>query len=245
MDTQLTVRERKTLAQCDETIEKGEAIFIAVGKALATVRDQQLWRESYASFEEYCRIRHSKSARLAYYQINSAKAVEDIQEVRTMVHGSNLSSQDDDPISQVNERVAREVAKAETPQARADVWVKSVETAPKDKDGKPRITASHVKKVRQELIPPDGANSHETNGETVEQEDWQVFADLHKQALNHLTQARKAIREIERHGEAAEYLAHVVTRIETDYQQLRSTIRGNTPIGVKDGEIQTQLQKRG
>jgi hypothetical protein len=47
--------DRNTLAILEARIEKAtRGYYIEVGNALATIRDAQLYRESFATFEEYC-----------------------------------------------------------------------------------------------------------------------------------------------------------------------------------------------
>lgn len=51
----LTDTERTNLSQCEQVIEKGLNTFLEVGKALADIRDNRLYRESHKTFEKYCK----------------------------------------------------------------------------------------------------------------------------------------------------------------------------------------------
>ena len=137
--------------------------------------------------------------------------------------------------------VASKLAQIDSIPERADVWKKAVETAPKSKvTGEPKVTAAHVAKTRKAMFPPE-----DSNGEPEEPEPlWQQFAAKHADALNHLTQAISAINWIEKHGIDAKYLTPVITRIRTDYKQLRGTISQNCPTGEKGGEIRTKVMER-
>lgn len=64
--------EREQLASCEATIEQGLATFIAVGNALMTIRDSRLYRQGFASFEDYCRQRWGMSRPRAYQLIDAA-----------------------------------------------------------------------------------------------------------------------------------------------------------------------------
>lgn len=55
--TQMASVERSQLADLETTIERGLTTFVEVGTALATIRDSRLYRDGYATFEEYCRAR--------------------------------------------------------------------------------------------------------------------------------------------------------------------------------------------
>lgn len=53
----LTTDERRSLDACEASIARGIEHFYTAGKALATIREDRLYRESYEGFEEYCRER--------------------------------------------------------------------------------------------------------------------------------------------------------------------------------------------
>ena len=44
------------LAELELVIERGQKAFVAVGNALAEIRDQRLYRETHATFEAYCKV---------------------------------------------------------------------------------------------------------------------------------------------------------------------------------------------
>ena len=45
------------LAELETVIESGIRTFVDVGRALLEIRDSRLYRESYPTFDEYCRER--------------------------------------------------------------------------------------------------------------------------------------------------------------------------------------------
>src|SRR6185369_10840829 len=53
----LTPNEQSELAACESLIEKGWETFVEVGRALARIRDQKLYRAHCDTFEAYCRER--------------------------------------------------------------------------------------------------------------------------------------------------------------------------------------------
>jgi hypothetical protein len=56
-DTALSEAEAEEFRGCEEVIEHGLKTFFEVGLALIAIRDLQLYRTSYPTFEEYCRNR--------------------------------------------------------------------------------------------------------------------------------------------------------------------------------------------
>lgn len=83
---QLTLNEKRTFAECERIIERGKQTFVAVGAALQKIRDQKLYREQYATFEDYCRERWGWSRQRAYQIISAAEVVKSLPaEMSTMV----------------------------------------------------------------------------------------------------------------------------------------------------------------
>jgi hypothetical protein len=99
------------LSALETVIERGQQTFIEVGMALAEIRESRLYRETYATFEDYCLDRWGWSASRSRRLISSAEAVAAMQSV---------------PIGTVapvqNEGQARELAKIKDPETRAQVW---------------------------------------------------------------------------------------------------------------------------
>lgn len=122
--------ERALLTSYEAVIQQGLESFVEVGNALAAVRDRGLWRE-FASFEVYCKTRWGFSQWYSYKLTKSAEVVSDL---------------DNCPNKPTVESHARPLADVPREQ-RAEVWKAVVESAPKDGDGEPKITAKHVEQV--------------------------------------------------------------------------------------------------
>lgn len=127
----LSTLEAKRLKACEETIEKGLNTFYEVGSALAEVRDSRLYRIKYATFEDYCQERWGMT-RQRVYQLIAAAAV--VENVNNCLH---LPS---------NEAQARELTQLDEAAQQA-VWQIAVNTATKNADDKPLVTAAHIKSV--------------------------------------------------------------------------------------------------
>lgn len=126
MSDSLTKRDRATLGKLERTIEKGLRTFYEVGMALATIREQKLYKAEYETFDAYCRRRWEFTSRRAYQLIDAAIVVENV----------NNCSQ-----TPASESHARQLAKV-TPEYQCEVWEQCVETAPSGK-----MTADHVERV--------------------------------------------------------------------------------------------------
>ena len=53
----LTPIESDRLALEESTIDRGLKTFVAVGNALAAIRDKRLYRQTHGTFEAYCEQR--------------------------------------------------------------------------------------------------------------------------------------------------------------------------------------------
>lgn len=120
------------LSELEKVIERGLATFVEVGNALMEIRDGRLYRESHATFEDYCRERWDMSRVHAHRMIESAA-----------VMGSLL------PIGNkpANESQARPLSRLD-PEQQAEAWQTAVETAPNGK-----VTAAHVESVVKDFLP--------------------------------------------------------------------------------------------
>lgn len=73
-NTAVDVRSR--LSECEARIERGLATFVDVGNAIREIRDDRLYREQYATFEEYCKERWGWDRRHANRHVEAAETVE-------------------------------------------------------------------------------------------------------------------------------------------------------------------------
>ena len=103
------------LAELEAVIERGLETFVEVGNAIREIRDSRLYRERYATFEEYCRERWGWGRNYANKQVVAADTA--------ALVGTNV------PIA--NEAQARALAPLarEDPEAARAVWAEAVEEA--------------------------------------------------------------------------------------------------------------------
>lgn len=108
-------------------IGQGLKTFLKVGNALTLIRDARLYRESHATFENYCRGRWDISKTRAYELIGAAAVTQ------------NLSAIAD--ILPATESQARPLTALE-PEAQREAWASAVESAPIDATGARKVTAA-------------------------------------------------------------------------------------------------------
>lgn len=154
---------KRSLQHHEEIIEAGVKSFLDVGRSLMAIRDEELYRDDFDTFEAYCKKRWNFSKPRAYQLIESAVVISDLKESTIVDTKTDILPR--------NEGQARALADvAPDAKTRAVVWKAAAESAPKDADGKPRITASIVKKaaesigVRKPKKNKPKPKVHESNG---------------------------------------------------------------------------------
>jgi len=94
----LTRTETNRLEELETAIERGLPTFLVVGAALLEIRDDRLYRERCATFEDYCRLRWGISRQRAYQLMDAATVCED---------GQDLSTNVDKPTTEAQARVLK------------------------------------------------------------------------------------------------------------------------------------------
>jgi hypothetical protein len=124
----LTIIEQNNLAELESTIERNLHAFYEVGFALMQIRDNKLYRESFTTFEAYCKEKWGMTANYARRLIASSEVMDNIKNV---------------PVGTVpqSERTIRPLAHLEPDQQR-EVYQRAVETAPEGK-----VTAKHIEEI--------------------------------------------------------------------------------------------------
>jgi hypothetical protein len=79
-DAPLSKSEREEFAVCERTIKAGLNAFLAVGQALQRIRDGRLYREEYATFDEYCQQKWDYGKSRAYQLMNAAQVCDTLEE---------------------------------------------------------------------------------------------------------------------------------------------------------------------
>jgi len=124
----LSLQEETELSSLETTIQKNLQSFYRVGAAIIQIRDSRLYRQGYATFEEYCKDRWDWSQNYAERLMLTTKVIESVKSL---------------PMGRVpeNERQARPLSKLD-PDQQKEAWQQAVETAPGGK-----VTARHVGEI--------------------------------------------------------------------------------------------------
>lgn len=115
MASELTTTERSTLRECERVIERGQAEFIAVGQALATIKADRLYRQTHRTFDAYCRERWGFSKTQANRLVHASEVVAEMAPIGT---------------KPANEAQARELARV-PPEQREQTWQEYSESTDK------------------------------------------------------------------------------------------------------------------
>jgi hypothetical protein len=157
-------KESAMLETYEAIIAKGLNTFLDVGGALMRIRDNRLYIETHETFEQYCQKKWGMSVRFAQMQMKAAKAAESI----------NANNCSHEPETEAQVRPLTTLPESE----QAEAWAEAVETAPRDADGKPKITGKHVaevvaKRLREpaELEGPGNACDLPADHGTIETDD--------------------------------------------------------------------------
>jgi hypothetical protein len=130
----LSPQERATLRQCEVAIPRGLRSFIEAGRALATIRNQRLYREHHRTFRAYCQARWGFDASRARQLIAAADVVRDLE-------GADVTP--------TNENQVRPLIRLD-PDFRKEVWSKAIEIT-----AGVSPTQDQVKEAIEQLAPPE------------------------------------------------------------------------------------------
>lgn len=140
----LSAREEKRLAELEQVIRDNFRGFVAVGQALAEIRESRLYRETHSLFEDYCRDLWDMSHQRAFQLEAAAKVIDNLA---TIVATSNDGAEVE--ILPTNEAQARELTRLQ-PEEQVKVWSGLVQEAKAQSFGNKaqvKITAQAVKKA--------------------------------------------------------------------------------------------------
>lgn len=144
MEAPLSVRETARLAELERVIQENLRGFVAVGQALAEIRETRLYRKKYPLFEDYCRELWEMSHQRAFQLEASAKVVNNLATiVATSKDGTEIE------ILPANEAQARELARLQ-PEEQVKVWSDLLMVArvqSNEKGENVPITAKAIKKA--------------------------------------------------------------------------------------------------
>lgn len=171
--TELSEHEKETLQHCEEVIGKNMISVVEFGQALATIREQKLYRERYETWEQYVAQRWEIKARTSYQYIAAAGAYENVR---------NCAQID---IFPTNESQLRPLTRLED-QDQAQAWRQAIDTAPEG-----RITGRHVAQVVSKMLGEQIKAKAQTQQQQVRQSDLpDDMKDLFWNLINRVREAR-------------------------------------------------------
>jgi hypothetical protein len=134
----LTAREKTLIAELEAIVERGLERFLAVGEALATIRNQRLYRTHYPTFEQYVRDRFGLARSSVDQLIRSSQT-----EQTLMDSGINLPSA-------TPEAVIRPLSGLPGEDLQAACWNLVVSVAPERGPSQPLV--SHLCRMVRDVL---------------------------------------------------------------------------------------------
>jgi hypothetical protein len=115
--TALTVSEKRLLAKCESDIEAGVGL---IGTSLKTIRDNQLYKGEFSTFDAYCQTRLGLRRAAVYLRIQATETREQMSKI--------LDTRDASLLPAISDSTARALAKV--PEAeRVEVFRNAVKQA--------------------------------------------------------------------------------------------------------------------
>lgn len=191
----LKATEAATLKKQEAVIDRGIRAFLEAGTALATIREQRLYRGSHGTFEAYCLDRWQLSKSYAN-QIIGAAAIAAIVPVRNEGQARVLSGLEPEMVKEVYE-TAQEMAQR-PPTAMDLKFARERVEAPKKKEREKQQAAAARKAAKAKAPkPPTEAALAKKARKDAEVESNMVARSLHYAArrLNDVTRNRSLLSD--------------------------------------------------
>lgn len=213
----LTRSEAHRLAELEQAVEAGLAVFVQVGNALLEIRDSRLYRQSFPTFEAYCRERWGMVQRHANRMIQAAEVVGRLGPIGLIPQTESQAR----PLTQLEPEVQREVWQTVINTTPAEqITAKVVEEQAKAADP---LNAA-VKAVKEELKP--GIAQQSIIHESAKVKDPIVSAVTEKVMAGEMTviEAAKEIRQAKTEQRREERLEKIV-EISQGNADLKTNVR--------------------
>jgi hypothetical protein len=157
---ELITNVSQKLEECEAVIERGIRTFIEVGSALATIRDNHLYKaDGYYSFHDYLKARWDLSVSRAYQMIDASRVT---RELSTIVETPELLPATE---SQARELVGLDAQQAAQVMAETAARVRGKVTAKKIRETRERITNPPQQKPKPPKPQPTPTVERDVNDE--------------------------------------------------------------------------------
>ncbi len=134
----LTGAESFELEQCERQLDLHKRSWIEAGKALEQIRRKRLYRGQFKTFEAYCQKRWGMTRAYTDRLINASSSAQ-ILGILT-------------PMGGISERSIRPLTSLDPDDQRA-AWSEALSTAPRDSEGRPKLTAKIVAAAVEKVRP--------------------------------------------------------------------------------------------
>lgn len=171
----LSDTEEKLLRGCEETIDSGFKSSFQVGSSLQTILDQELYREDYTNFDEYCLERWGMSGSHARRLIGAAQVRSKLQD--------EFSPKGDKPLP-LNEAQARPLTSLK-PEQWVSTWEGIVEKSEEDDQ---TITAEFIEAFVSALAGSGKERKSKAKKATADK------SSVAKTLMGYITKARKELK---------------------------------------------------
>lgn len=225
---QLTIEERGKLVECEEIIERHLKTFIEVGEALATIRDNRLYREQYKTFEQYCKEVWDYSKTYSIRQIQSYETIQLLENgVDKWCQLAPKNKHEDENVIEIgnsdnekkvvlpqNECQVSPLTKLKDPDDQVKAWQKVLEQL---NDGK-KLTSYVVAKAVEEVLQEKGVEKVEKTKKEVGQTELlsKMFKRQHQVMIDIIMAEKHNNWHSSSRKEAVKYLKQLVKLAESD-----------------------------
>lgn len=180
MGTALTREESDELARCEADLARYKQAAFDAGRALSTIRDSRLYRQTHSTFEDYCEQKWEFSDRHVRRLIDASDVVSLIQD----------QSGPTGPVP-TNERQVRPLTKLRNePEKVREAWADAVASSPVGKDGKPKVTAKQVAAAVERVTDPEVLRGRQERSRALKDTDERRSVDIGTE----LSKASAAVR---------------------------------------------------
>ena len=90
---QLTAAEQAELTQCVDQVRRGLGAFLVAGEALVKIRDKQLYRRDYRSFEDFANAEFGLTSRRLFQLIESFELVKTMKSISPLLPTPTIEAQ--------------------------------------------------------------------------------------------------------------------------------------------------------
>jgi hypothetical protein len=220
---ELSVAERAELIRLEEVIERGVKSFADTGQALARVRDSRLYRETHATFDDYCRVVWDMRREVADRLIRAAEVV------------ASIAPTNPTGLVPTSESQARELAPLlDEPEKLARVWESATSMAAA---AERPVTAADVRDARRQLEPNAEASAAAPAPAPVPVSAEEASGDLRFAHIEESVQLLKTLPapdrivwpvdggDVEAVGEAVEWLAKFAPALARSWREHKRSHR--------------------